>query len=105
MINLQMIFYCSELTRLSDRTMSLARSLPSFVTVDRSPAASTFVTLVRPFYLILQSIRRHSIAAKHSSRIALKVFGGSWPLIHLPTTKAGSLNGITNGEAEVMELT
>jgi hypothetical protein len=54
--------------------------------------------------------------AKHCSHIVLKVFDGLRPLIHLLTTKTGSLNvallwckqsgaAMINGKAVTMELT
>jgi len=42
-------------------------------------------------FLNLLSIHKHSGAAKHCSDIVLKVFNGFRPLIHLHTTKNGSL--------------
>ena len=59
-----------------------------FLAEQRATHASltSCVTLVRPFLNVL-SIRRHSVAEKHSSRIVLKVFDGFRPLIHLQTTK------------------
>ena len=44
------------------------------------------VTLVRTFFLIFLSVRRHPVVAKHCSRIMLKVFDGFRSLIHLQTT-------------------
>jgi hypothetical protein len=43
-------------------------------------------------FLIFQSIHRHSVAAKHSSCIVLKVFDGLQSMMYRLTTKAGSLN-------------
>jgi hypothetical protein len=54
---------------------------------------------------MFQSIRRYSVAAKHCSRIVLKVFDGLRPLIHLPTTKTESVAAMINGKAATMELT
>ena len=77
--------------RLSDRTMARMRlMLSSVVVVDSGPAPSWWHLC--DHFLIFLSIRRHSVAAKHCSRIVLKVFGVFRPLIHLQTTKNGSLN-------------
>ena len=90
--NLQTICHFVHSQSLSNRTMSRTRSvLSSVVAVDGRPAPSSCVSLVRTFFNFL-SIRRHPVAAKHCSRIVLKVFDGFLPLVHLQTTKNGSLN-------------
>jgi hypothetical protein len=67
-------------------------------------------------FLNVQSTRRHSVAAKHCSRIVLKVFDGLLPPITPPDHKnrinerCSSLKqtesgvAMTNGEAATMEL-